>query len=318
MNHTARVAVCSRSFSQNPILRAELLARYQQITFNDAGLQLKGESLINFLRGHDKAITALEVIDAAVLSSLPELKVISKFGVGLDMLDLAAMRRKGVRLGWTGGVNKRSVSELVVAFAIIMLRKIHAANLEVREGVWRQHKGNLLSGKIVGIIGFGPVGKDVAILMRAFDCEVLAYDIVDNVDFCTQHQITAVALDELLGKSDIVTIHTPLTDSTRNILSLEKLALMKPGAVLVNLARGGLVDEHAMKAMLMDGRLAAAAFDVFAQEPPVDHELIRLPNFFATPHIGGSSHEAILAMGRAAISGLEEHAIPDVPETNQG
>lgn len=316
MNPTTKIAVCSRSFSQNPILRTELLARYPQVTFNDAGLQLKGESLIKFLRGHDKAITALEIIDDTVLSSLPELKVISKFGVGLDMLDLAAMRRKGVRLGWKGGVNKRSVSELVVAFAIIMLRKIHAANLEVREGVWRQHKGSLLSGKTVGIIGFGPVGKDVAILMKAFDCEVLVYDIVDNADFCAQHQIFAVDLDELLGKSDIVTIHTPLNDSTRNILSLEKLALMKPSAILINLARGGLVDELALKTMLMDGRLAAAAFDVFAQEPPVDQELIRLPNFFATPHIGGSSYEAILAMGRAAISGLDEHVLPDVFESN--
>lgn len=316
MNPTTKIAVCSRSFSQNPILRTELLARYQQVTFNDAGLQLKGESLIKFLRGHDKAITALEVIDDTVLSSLPELKVISKFGVGLDMLDLAAMRRKGVRLGWTGGVNKRSVSELVVAFAIIMLRKIHAANLEVREGVWRQQKGSLLSGKTVGIIGCGPVGKDVAILMKAFDCEVLVYDIVDNADFCMQHQIVALSLGELLGKSDIVTIHTPLNDSTRNVLSLEKLALMKPSAILINLARGGLVDELALKTMLMDGRLAAAAFDVFAQEPPVDQELIRLPNFFATPHIGGSSHEAILAMGRAAISGLDEHVLLNVPEPN--
>lgn len=316
MNPTTKIAVCSRSFSQNSILRTELLARYQEVTFNDAGLQLKGESLIKFLRGHDKAITALEVIDDTVLSSLPELKVISKFGVGLDMLDLAAMRRKGVRLGWTGGVNKRSVSELVVAFAIIMLRKIHAANLEVREGVWRQHKGSLLSGKTVGIIGFGPVGKDVAILMKAFDCEVLVHDIVDNADFCVQHQISALALDELLGKSDIVTIHTPLNDSTRNVLSLEKLALMKPRGILINLARGGLVDELALKTMLLDGRLAAAAFDVFAQEPPVDQELIMLPNFFATPHIGGSSHEAILAMGRAAISGLDEHVLPNVPEPN--
>lgn len=316
MNPTTKIAVCSRSFSQNPILRTELLARYPQVTFNDAGLQLKGQSLIKFLRGHDKAITALEIIDDTVLSSLPELKVISKFGVGLDMLDLAAMRRKGVRLGWTGGVNKRSVSELVVAFAIIMLRKIHAANLEVREGVWRQHKGSLLSGKTVGIIGFGPVGKDVASLMKAFDCEVLMYDIVDNAAFCVQHQILAVDLDELLGKSDIVTIHTPLNDSTRNVLSLGKLALMKPSAILINLARGGLVDELALKTMLMDGRLAAAAFDVFAQEPPVDQELIRLPNFFATPHIGGSSHEAILAMGRAAISGLDEHVLPDVFESN--
>ncbi|MBU2620580.1 MAG: phosphoglycerate dehydrogenase [Proteobacteria bacterium] len=310
MNTTSKVAVCSRSFSQNSTLRAELLTRYQHVTFNDAGRQLTGEDLVEFLRGHDKAIVALETIDASLLSRLPELKVVSKFGVGLDMLDLGAMKKNGVRLGWTAGVNKRAVSELVVAFSILMLRKVPAANLEVREGVWRQHKGSLLSGKTVGIIGCGPVGRDVALLMQAFGCEVLVNDVADTSEFCLQHQAVGVSLAELLGRADVVTIHTPLNNSTRNLLHAENLALMKPGAILVNLARGGLVDEQALKSMLKEGRLAAAAFDVFAQEPPTDQELIRLPNFLATPHIGGSAHEAILAMGRAAIEGLDRHSAP--------
>src|SRR4051794_34734664 len=123
-----KVAVCSRSFSKNPVLRAELLARYPAATFNDAGQSLAGESLVAFLRGHDRAITALEAIDEAVLSLLPDLEVISKYGVGLDMIDLSAMRKYGKRLGWTGGVNRRSVSELVVAFAITMLRNVPAAS----------------------------------------------------------------------------------------------------------------------------------------------------------------------------------------------
>lgn len=310
MNTTSKVAVCSRSFSQNPTLRAELLTRYQHVSFNDAGRQLIGEDLVEFLWEHDKAIVALETINASLLSRVPELKVVSKFGVGLDMLDLGAMKKNGVRLGWTAGVNKRAVSELVVAFSILMLRKVPAANLEVREGVWRQHKGNLLSGKTVGIIGCGPVGRDVALLMQAFGCEVLVNDVADTSEFCLQHQTVGVSLGELLGRADVVTIHTPLNNSTRNLLNAENLALMKPGAILVNLARGGLVDEQALKSMLKDGRLAAAAFDVFAQEPPTDQELIRLPNFLATPHIGGSAHEAILAMGRAAIEGLDRHNVP--------
>src|SRR5438445_6887406 len=114
MNSAVRVAVCSRSFSRNPVLRSELLARYQQVTFNDAGLQLKGDTLVEFLRGHEKAIIALETIDEFVLARLPELQVISKYGVGLDMIDMAAMRTHGKRLGWTGGINRRSVSELVI------------------------------------------------------------------------------------------------------------------------------------------------------------------------------------------------------------
>ena len=111
MKSSVKVAVCSRSFAQNQILRAELLQRYERVTFNDAGVQLSGDSLVEFLSGHEKAITALEVIDASILARLPELKVIAKYGVGLDMIDLAAMRDHGRRLGWTPGVNRRSVSD---------------------------------------------------------------------------------------------------------------------------------------------------------------------------------------------------------------
>lgn len=311
MNSDIRVAVCSRSFSNNPVLRAELLARYAKVTFNDAGAQLKGDSLVEFLKGHDKAITALEVIDEHVLARLPELKVISKYGVGLDMIDMAAMRAYGKQLGWTGGVNRRSVSELVVSFAVSMLRHVPAANREVLAGTWRQHVGGHLSGRTVGIIGCGNVGKDLVQLLQPFGNSILVNDIRDYPEFYAAHAIKPVGLEELLAQSDLVTLHVPLDQSTRGILDERRLSLMKPTAVLINLARGGLVDEVALKRMLQEKRLAAAAFDVFAVEPPLDRELLALPNFLATPHIGGSAQEAILAMGRAAIAGLDEHAVPD-------
>jgi len=310
MNILEKVAVCSRSFSANPVLRAELLARYQQVTFNDAGIQLKGDTLVEFLRGHDKAITALEPIDETVLSRLPELKVISKYGVGLDMVDMAAMRARGKRLGWTGGVNRRSVSELVISFAIAMLRQVPAAHREVLSGTWRQHVGGHLTGRIVGIIGCGHIGKDLVPLLRAFDCTILVNDIRDYSDFYAVHGIEPVGLETLLARSDIVTLHVPLDESTRGMLNARRLAMLKPTAVLINAARGELVDEAALKQMLQDERLAAAAFDVFAVEPPQDQELLALPNFLVTPHIGGSAHEAILAMGRAAIDGLDRNQIP--------
>jgi phosphoglycerate dehydrogenase-like enzyme len=310
MNPTVKVAVCSRSFSHNPILRAELLSCYEQVTFNDAGLQLKGDSLIEFLRGHDKAITALETIDEPVLAKLPELKVISKYGVGLDMIDMAAMRAHGKRLGWTGGVNRRSVSELVVSFAIAMLRHVPAAHREVLSGTWRQHVGGHLSGRTVGIIGCGHIGKDLVPLLQAFGCPILVNDIRDYPAFYKAHGIEVVSLDTLLTRSDVVTLHVPLDNSTRGMLNAMKLALLKPTAILINAARGGLLDEAALKQMLQDKRLAAAAFDVFAVEPPQDTELLSLPNFLVTPHIGGSAHEAILAMGRAAIDGLDHNQIP--------
>lgn len=310
MNTIDKVAVCSRSFSNNPVLRAELLARYQHVTFNDAGVSLSGEALINFLQGHDKAITALETLDERILSALPRLQVIGKYGVGLDMIDLGALQRLGKRIGWTGGVNRRSVSELVISFAIAMLRHVPAANREVMAGTWRQHVGRNLTGRVVGIIGCGHVGKDLAVLLGAFGCKVLAYDILAFPDFYAAHGIEAVDLDELLKRADVVSLHVPLDDSTRGMLDASLLALMRPDAVLINAARGGMVDEVVLKTMLKDGRLAAAAFDVFATEPPSDMELLSLPNFLVTPHIGGSSYEAILAMGRAAIDGLDQNEIP--------
>jgi len=301
----SRVAVCSRSFSHHPVLRAELLARHAHVTFNDAGLSMHGEALIAFLKGHEKIITSLERLDEAVFAALPELKVVSKYGVGFDMVDLDAMARRGIKLGWTGGLNKRSVAELVIALAIAALRHVAICDREVRAGEWRRHVGRQLSGKTVGIIGCGHIGKEVAGLLKAFGCTVLANDIRDDAAFYETHDVRPVDLETLLGAADVVTLHVPLDETTRGILSAERLALMKPDAVLINAARGGLVDEAALKAMLADGRLASAAFDVFATEPPDDPELLALPNFLATPHIAGNAEEAVLAMGRAAIEGLE-------------
>ncbi len=305
-----KIAVASRSFSKHPVLRAELLERFPDVTFNDAGLSLAGEALVGFLDGHDGAITALERLDEPLFAALPRLKVIGKYGVGLDMIDLDAMRRHGIRLGWAGGVNKRSVSELVISMAIALLRHVPKGNLEVRAGGWRQLQGRNLSGRTVGIVGCGHIGKDLTQLLAAFGCTVLAHDIRDFPEFYAAHGVEKAELEEVLERSDVVTLHLPLDASTTGILSAERLARMRPGAVLINCARGGLVDEAALKAMLMDGRLGGAGFDVFNGEPPTDRELLNLPNLLATPHIGGSAEEAVLAMGRAAIRGLSEAEIP--------
>lgn len=310
MTKTTPIAVTSRSFSSHPILRAELLARYSDVKFNDQGLTLAGESLVQFARGRCKLITALERLDETILAALPELEVVSKYGVGTDMIDMAAMARHGIRFGWTAGVNRRSVAELAIAFMISLLRHVPETNREIREGIWKNRKGRQLSDRMVGIIGCGHIGKDLSILLRAFGCQVLAHDILDFPEFYSAYQVEPVGLDDLLRRSDIVTLHVPLDDSTRNILSTDRLALMKSDAILINAARGGLIDERALKSMLKEGRLAGAGFDVFAMEPPDDPELVRLPNVMATPHIGGSAEEAVLAMGRAAIEGLDNNAVP--------
>ena len=299
------VAIASRSFSKHPVLRQEVLRLYPDAKFNDKGLTLFGDSLINFLSGYDKAITALEVIDDNILSRLPNLKVIGKFGVGLDMIDLYSMKKHGVKLGWVGGTNKRSVSELVVSFSIALLHRAIYANSEVRNGEWYQVKGRQLSDCTVGIVGCGYVGKDLVKLLKPFNCNILAHDVKDFKKFYKEHNVTPVSLEDLLKKSDIVTLHLPLDDSTARIMNLERLNMLKSDAILINLARGGLIDESALKEMLINGKIAGAALDVFEVEPLVDQDFASMDNVLITPHIGGSTEEAILAMGMAAIDGLE-------------
>jgi phosphoglycerate dehydrogenase-like enzyme len=296
------VAVTSRSFSRNEVLRAETLARYENVTFNDEGLSLEGDSLVDFLTGHPLAITALEKIDESVLDRLPDLRAISKVGVGIDMLDLEAMERHGVRLAWSRGTNARSVSELTIAFMLALLRHLPSVTGLVRRGEWRQVQGSTLTGRTVGIVGFGHVGRDLAGLLEAFSCLVLAYDVAPlaNLPACVEQ----VSLDLLLATSDVVTLHTVLSDDTRNLLDRERLATMRKGALVINTSRGGLVDEDALYEALSSGHLGGAALDVFSTEPPGDHSLLGLEQVIVTPHVGGSTQEAVLAMGRAAIDGL--------------
>jgi|SaaInlStandDraft_7_1057024.scaffolds.fasta_scaffold37621_2 phosphoglycerate dehydrogenase-like enzyme len=307
MSAIEKIAVCSRSFSRNKILRKELEDKYENIRFNDEGLSLNGESLVKFLKNTTHAITALEKIDDDLLCQLPKLEVISKYGVGLDMIDMQAMQKHNVKLGWTGGVNRRSVSELVISFAIALLRHVPASHREVLLGTWRQHIGGHLSGRTVGIIGCGHVGKDLVRLLQPFDCQILVYDIKHYGEFYKQYNVKTTGKEELLARSDVVTLHTPLDSSTVNMLNSECLSLMKSDAILINVARGGLVDEATLKYMLMNKQLGGAALDVFVTEPPQDSELLNLPNFIVTPHIGGSANEAIIEMGRAAIIGLKRN-----------
>lgn len=310
MSSNDRIGVTSRSFSRHPALRQALLERYPNTRFNDKGDALKGRALADFLSGCDKAITALEVLDERLFAELPDLKVVGKYGVGLDMIDLQAMHNHGIKLGWEGGVNKRSVSELVISAAIALLHRVPCANREVLAGSWRQIRGRQLTGRTVGIIGCGHIGKDVIRLLEPFKCRVLSYDIDDFPKFYRKFGVQAVALNELLERSDIITLHLPLDDSTRNILSRQCLHKLKQGACLINYARGGLVDEQALTELLKSGHLGGAALDVFAVEPPVDVELPNLNNVLVTPHIGGSTEEAIWEMGMAAIKGLDNARDP--------
>lgn len=308
---SARIAVAARSFARNAALRAELSARYSNVTFSESASVLTGAELVRLLRGHDSAIIGLEPIDDGILSQLPELKTISKYGVGLDGLDIEAIAKRGIKLGWAGGVNRRSVAELTLSFAIALLHRVPETAFALRNNDWQKLVGRQLTGRTVGIIGCGFVGQDLVSLLQPFGCRVLAHDIRDYPDFYRTNQVTPVALAELLSASDIVTLHVPLDGSTRGMIGGAELARMRQGAFLINAARGGLVDEEALADALERGHLAGAACDVYAVEPDAHPRLLSLPTFIGTPHIGGSTQEAQLAMGRAAIEGLEKNRVPD-------
>jgi D-3-phosphoglycerate dehydrogenase len=307
----SRIVVAARSFARNATLRQELLARYGDATFNESGRVLSGEPLIALLRGHERAIVGLEPIDEQVLHAVPELRVISKYGVGLDAIDLKAVARHQVKLAWTGGLNRRSVAELTLMFAVALLHRVAQSGHELRAGHWNPLVGRQLTGRTVGIVGCGHVGKELVGLLGPFGCRLLANDIRDYPEFYDANNVQPVSLLQLLHESEVVTLHVPLDATTRGMIGAREIAQMRTGAVLINAARGGLVDEVALREALVSGHLAGAAFDVFSQEPPVDHSLLELPVFLGTPHIGGSTEEAQLAMGRAAIEGLETARLVD-------
>lgn len=311
MSPPLRVAAVSPSFCEHPALRAELLALFPHAKLNLALKRLQGDELVEFLDGHDVAVVGLEPLTAQVIARLPALKIVAKLGTGVDMLDGRAMAERGIRLGWKPGANALSIAELTIAFALVALRQMGSTNLALRQrGDVSRRMGRLLSGRVFGLHGCGHIGQQVVRLLAPFGCQVLACDLVEHAAFYAAHGVQAVGFDELLERSEVLSLHIPLNSRTRGLYSREVLARLRPDCVLINTARGGLVDEAALHERLSTGALAAACADVFAREPAFDSPLIALPNFFGTPHIGGSAAEARLAMGRIALQGIFDNFVP--------
>ena len=319
MNLLDTVAVASRSFSKNQSLVHALEDKYSKVIFNNTGETLQEQELVNFLSSADKAIIGIEQISAEILDQLPKLKVISKYGVGINNLNLASMKSKGVKLGFTPGVNKQSVAELALTLMLLSLRKIHRNHNEIVEGIWSQEKGVELFGKTVGLLGFGNIGQKLASILKSFDCQIIFFDekifssqellkISKELGFKSD-SIQQDGLEAVLNQSDILSIHLPLLPDTQNMISTKQLNLLKPYVSIINTARGGIVDEFSLHAFLSNNPDAFAAFDVYAEEPAIDNPLFELPNFFGTSHRSSLTHEGINAMGLAAIAGLDDNKI---------
>ena len=321
MNTLDKVAITSRSFSANKYLVEELRARYANITLNNSGKTLVGSELLEFLDGQNKVIVGLENFDKNLIDQLPELKVISKFGVGLNNIDLESMKEHSISLGFQPGTNKQSVAELALMHIFIALRKAPSSKEDICNNIWSQNKGHELFGKTIGIIGFGNIGQRLVELLEPFKCKIIFYDgiefskeeLVDKFpsrseDFINNLQQSS--LNEVLKEADIVSIHIPLLEETQNLISVDELACLKKDVRIINTSRGGIVDEKALEDFLNQNKNAFAAFDVFETEPAFNHPLLKLNNFYATSHLGSMTIEGVISMGIAAINGLDENRIP--------
>ncbi|MBF6990742.1 hydroxyacid dehydrogenase [Cupriavidus sp. IK-TO18] len=237
-------------------------------------------------------------VDAALLASAPSLRVVGRLGVGLDNIDVEACRERGIRVIPAAGANARSVAEYVVTTAALLLRGAYGSSAQVAAGQWpraRLSEGREALGKTLGLVGFGDIGRQAAALAQAFGMQVAAFDPMLAADdpVWARTGVRSVALDTLLAQSDAVSLHVPLVAATRHLLDAQRIAGMKRGAVLINTARGGVVDEAALAQALRDGHLGGAALDVFEHEPlPAGSVLADVPNLILTPHIGGVTQEA--------------------------
>ena len=307
-----RIAVTSPIYIFLPHLRDELRKVRPDVKFKDKPERFTEDELIAFFDGCDVAIIGLDRITERLLTARPKLKTIVCSSIGLDHVDAAACRRHGVRIAWKAGLNRQSVAELTIALMIDALRKATFYGRGLRNGDWPMwREGRHLQGRTVGIHGCGNIGKRVAELLQPFGVTLLASDRIDYGDFYKKNNVTPLAPEALRARADIVTIHLPKNASTTGMYTASVLDQMKPGAILVNTARGGIVDEDALIARLKDGRIAAAAFDVFALEPIKNMELVNLPNVVATPHIGGSATEAWEAVARGGFTGLTDNFLPE-------
>jgi D-3-phosphoglycerate dehydrogenase len=317
MNKHEVVAVTSRSFCKNGNLVNELKKYYSKVILNETGKTLAAKDLIDFLAKADKAIIGIEDMSSDTLAQVPNLKVISKYGVGLNNIDLEYCKSQNIKLGFIPGVNKQSVAELALTLILISLRKIHTNHTEILNGEWPQEKGLELRGKKVGLLGFGNIGQTLAKLLSIFECEISFFDqriFTENelLQICVSHslQISNLKqknLQDVLSESDIISIHLPLNDDTANIIDSQALESLQPSVVMVNTARGGIVQEEHLAKFLATNPDSFAAFDVFDEEPIKDKTLFNLDNFFGTSHRSSLTHEGINAMGMAAIAGLDDN-----------
>jgi phosphoglycerate dehydrogenase-like enzyme len=294
-----RILVTPTSFGKNdPSLITFLEKQVGEVIYNKRRRPLTSNELEVLLENIDGCILGLDEIDRHVILSAKQLKVIARYGVGLDNVDLDSAKEKGITVTYTPGVNASSVADLTLALILLLCRQICWASERTKKGEWPRTSGLGLEGKTVGLIGLGSVGKQVAKRLSGFGCRILAYDIAPVTNWVDKPKLEIVDIETLLTESNFVSLHIPLTNQTENMVNARFLAKIKKGSFLINTARGELIDEQALINALSEGKLAGAALDAFREEPlRKNNQLLKFSQVITTPHMGAHTDSATNAMG---------------------
>lgn len=292
------VLVTARSFSSAGKEAQDYLLEHDcEIVWLKGGAE---EELRRELPRADAVIAGLERYDRAMIESAPNLKVISRYGVGYDKVDLDAAMEHGVAVTITAGANENSVADLAFALMLSCARNIPLMAGAVKSGSMNRPLGMELWRKTLGVVGVGRIGKGVVRRAKGFEMKILCYDVYQDTEFAARYDARFVDLDTLLRGSDFITLHTPYSEKTKNMISAEQFSVMKKSAVLVNTARGGLIDEEALYRALKDRQIYAAALDATAAEPPYSSPLCGLDNCILTPHAGATTVDSVDGMSMMA------------------
>jgi len=276
----------------------------ETIVFNPGGKPLGEDELIPLLDGCDGCVAGVDYFTAKVLNSSPRLRVVSRYGVGVDRVDLAAARARGVVVCNTPGANSQAVADLTFGLLLSLARGIPALDRETRKGSWPRSCGVELFGKTLGILGLGAVGKAVARRALGFSMKVIAHDPLMDEDFARANGVVAASFDRVIREADFLSLHMPFTERDRNVISREAMGAMRKGALIVNTARGGLIDEAAAYDLLREGHLGGLGLDVYETEPPPRSPLFELENVVVTPHTAAHTVEATQAMADMSAQNL--------------
>lgn len=306
-----RILVAPSAFGEGgSVALVRLQEADYDVVVNTLGRRLTATEVLELGRECVGIVAGVEPLGADVLDRLPSLKCISRVGAGTDNVDLDAARRLGIAVRSTPNAPTAAVAELTVGLTLCLVRRISLADRQLHQGTWRKQTGHLLGAQTVGIVGLGRIGRRVAELLRPFGCRLLGYDVRPDAAWLASAGVTHVPLPSLLAESSIVTLHVASAPGAPPVIGAVELARMKRGAWLVNVARGGVVDEGALLEALRSSALGGAALDVFAEEPYAG-PLVELDNVVATPHLGTYAAETRLDMELEAVDNLLE-ALGDV------